>query len=168
MTTWENVEVPAGSYIGWGAEPGQIVIGKVLAYNPTGGTDFAGAPCPELQLELLEPAYSMNKAGERFDYDKGQLVNINAGGANLKRGVTAAQPNAGDLIKIEFEKIEPLKGGKSVKCFAISIARGGGNTTQAAAPAPAADGALVKPDNFPQQNWDDLSDDAKRAVLSAQ
>ena len=86
MTNWENIEVPAGSYIGWGTEPGQTVIGKVLGFNMTGGTDFSGAPCPELQLELIEPGYSMNKDNQRFDYQAGQLVNINAGGANLKRG----------------------------------------------------------------------------------
>lgn len=123
MTNWENIEVPAGSYIGWGTEPGQTVIGKVLGFNMTGGTDFSGAPCPELQLELIEPGYSMNKDNQRFDYQAGQLVNINAGGANLKRGVTAAQPAPGDLIKIELEKLEPLSGGRSVKVFAISIAR---------------------------------------------
>lgn len=180
-TNWETVDVPAGSYIGWGATPGQVVIGKVIGFNPTGGTDFAGAPCPELNLELIEPAYSMNKENQRFDYDAGQLVNINAGGANLKRGVMAAQPAIGDLIKIAFDKIEPLSGGRSVKCFSISIARGAGKAGQAPAgtppqqqaqqPAPTAAavaGEPVKPDNFPQEVWDTLAPEARAAVLAQQ
>ena len=59
MTNWENIEVPAGSYIGWGTEPGQTVIGKVLGFNMTGGTDFGrlsilevtGDPQPKLVWE---------------------------------------------------------------------------------------------------------------------
>lgn len=181
MTNWESVDVPAGSYIGWGTEPGQTVIGKVLTFNMTGGTDFSGAPCPELQLELIEPAYSMNKDGQRFDYDAGQLVNINAGGANLKRGVTAAQPSPGDLIKIALEKLEPLSGGRSVKVFAIYIARGAGKSTaapaaapppqpQAAAATPAAAAAqdlATPPKDVDPAFWATLGEAQKRAYYDA-
>lgn len=178
MTNWENIEVPAGSYIGWGTEPGQTVIGKVLGFNMTGGTDFSGAPCPELQLELIEPGYSMSKDNQRFDYQAGQLVNINAGGANLKRGVTAAQPAPGDLIKIELEKLEPLSGGRSVKVFAISIARGAGKATAAPAAAPPAPAQapavtaavpdlVTPPDGVDPAFWATLDDAQKRAYHDA-
>ena len=120
----------------------------------------------------------MNKDNQRFDYQAGQLVNINAGGANLKRGVTAAQPAPGDLIKIELEKLEPLSGGRSVKVFAISIAREQagdrrpGRCTPAPAQAPAvtaaAPAALVTPpDGVDPAFWATLDDAQKRAYHDA-
>lgn len=168
MTNWESVDVPAGSYIGWGTEPGQTVIGKVLTYNPTGGTNFAGDTCPELNLELIEPTYSVNKAGERFTHEAGQLVVVSAGGANLKRGVVAAQPQTGDLIKIELEKLEPLSGGRTVKVFKIAIARGGGRsaTPQATPVAPSTDLA-TPPDDVDPAFWSTLGDAQKRAYHDA-
>jgi len=50
--SWETVEVPRGSYIGWGTKPGQQVTGRITDYDPTGATDFAGEPVPHLEVEL--------------------------------------------------------------------------------------------------------------------
>lgn len=122
---FETVDVPAGAYIGWAPNPGQTVVGKVLAYQQAGGTDFGGDPCPQLSLELLEPAFSVNKMGDRTDFNTGDLVVINAGLANLKRNVVAAQPQAGDVVKIEFTSLERSANGQ-VKVFKIGIARGAG------------------------------------------
>lgn len=126
MPDWETIEVPRGGYIGWGTKPGQHVTGRVMDYDPVGGTDFYDQPCPSLAVELTEPAASFNKDGERSEHDAGELVQLNAGQVSLKRALRAADPKPGDLVKITLDTIVPLKGGKTVKEFGIKIARGSG------------------------------------------
>lgn len=132
--SFETVDVPAGAYIGWGTKPGQHVTGKVLDYSPAGGTNFAGDPCPQLSVELVDKAASFNKEGERRDYDPGELVVLNAGQANLKRGITAAQPARGDVIKITLDELQKTANG-TVKVFKIQIARGAAAASTPAPPA---------------------------------
>lgn len=138
---WEEIDVPRGAYIGWGEHVGQHITGRVLDYDPTGGTDFAGNPCPQLSVELIEPAASFNKVGERTDYPAGDLVVLNAGQVSLKRALRAADPSAGDLIKITLSNLVKTANG-TVKEMAVRIARGAGGaptanpfTQQAGAPA---------------------------------
>jgi hypothetical protein len=144
-TNWEEVSVPRGAYVGWGTTPGQHVTGKVLEYSPTGGTNYAGDPCPQLSVELIEPAASFNKAGERTDFPAGEFVVITCGQASLKRAVQAAALSVGDLVKITFSGTYKSANGEG-KEFAIKVARGAaqhatpqpatgfGNTPQAAPP----------------------------------
>lgn len=131
---WEEIAVPAGSFIGWGTKPGQHVTGKVLDYEPSGGTDFNDDPCPQLTVELAEPAASFNKDGDRTDYPAGELVILTCGLVSLKRAVRAASPNPGDMIKITLTGLVKTARG-TVKEMGIKIARG---TTPTPAPAPAA------------------------------
>ncbi len=130
MTEWEDVEVPKGAYIGWGSKSGQHVTGKVLDYNPVGGTDFYNEACPSIAVELTEKAASFNKEGARTEFEAGELVQLNAGQVSLKRALRAADPKPGDLVKITLSAIVPLQGGKTVKEFAIKIARGAGASTK--------------------------------------
>ena len=123
MTNWETIEVPRGAYISWGNKPGQHVTGKVLGYDPAGGTDFAGNSCPSVEIELIEPAASINKEGERADHMAGEIVQLNAGQVSLKRALRAADPNIGDLVKIELSNLAKTTNG-TVKEFSIKIARG--------------------------------------------
>ena len=125
MTTWETVEVPRGSFIGWGTKKGQHVTGKVLDYQPEGGTDFNQAPCPSATIELTESAASFNKDGDRSEHEAGSLVQLNAGQVSLKRALRAADPAPGDLIKITLVNLAKTDKG-SVKEFDIKIARGAG------------------------------------------
>ena len=134
MTTWETVEVPRGAYIGWGSKKGQHVTGKVLDYQPEGGTDFNQAPCPSATIELTESAASFNKDGDRSEHEAGSLVQLNAGQVSLKRALRAADPSPGDLIKITLVNLAKTDKG-SVKEFDIKIARGAGGKV---APKPAA------------------------------
>lgn len=131
MTTynWEQVEVPRGAFVSWGEQTGQHVTGKVLSYDPQGGTDFKGNPCPQLAVELIEPAASINKQGERTDFPVGELVVLNAGQVSLKRAVNAASLNPGDLVKIVLENLVSTANG-SVKEFSIKVARGAGGNTK--------------------------------------
>jgi len=131
MTEWEDVEVPRGAYISWGQKPSQHVTGKVLEYSLNGGTDFAGNPCPSIAIELTETAASINKEGERTNFDAGEIVQLNAGQVSLKRALRAADPSPGDLVKITLENLAKTSNG-TVKEFGIKIARGAGVSSKPA------------------------------------
>jgi hypothetical protein len=132
MTDWEEVEVPRGAYISWGAKTGQHVTGKVLEYSLDGGTDFSGNRCPSITIELTEKAASINKDGERTDFDDGEIVQLNAGQVSLKRALRAADPSPGDLVKITLENLAKTSNG-TVKEFGIKIARGAAASAKPAA-----------------------------------
>lgn len=139
---WEDVEVPRGAFISWGTKKGQHVTGKVLSYEADGGTDFDGKPCPALSIELIEPAASFNRFGERSNYDVGEIVQLNAGQVSLKRAVRAADPKPGDIVKIILSNMAKTDKGE-VKEFDIKIARNAasnnGKPKAKAAAAPADD-----------------------------
>jgi len=120
-TPWETVQAPRGAYISWG-QVGQRVTGQVLSYSEDGGTDFNGKPCPQLEVELTEPAYSVNREGQRSEFGVGEIVVINAGQVSLKRNLRAARPKYGDLVQIEYARnIKADRG--NVKEFEMKIAR---------------------------------------------
>jgi hypothetical protein len=143
---WETVDVPQGAFIGWGTREGQHVTGKVLTYGAAAGSDFDGNPCPQLTIELIEPAASFNKAGERTNYPAGELVSLTVGQYGLKAAVIRANPEPGDLLKITLTGVSKTNKGNDIKNFDLKIARGAGggspyigngNRTQPAAqPAP--------------------------------
>ena len=126
MTTWETIEAPSGSFIGWGTKKSQHVTGRVVEYAIDGGTDFNGGKCPMLSIELTEKAASFNKEGERTDHEAGSLVNITAGQVKLKSVITRADPTPGDLIKVELTGVTKTANGNTLKEFDIKIARGAG------------------------------------------
>lgn len=130
---WEDVDVPRGAYISWGDKTGQHVTGSVLAYDPDGGTDFNGHPCPQLQIELSTPAASISKDGTRTDFPAGELVVLNCGQVSLRRAVRAADLKAGDSVKIILSNLVKVDKG-TVKEYSIKVARGAGRK---ASPAPA-------------------------------
>src|SRR5215216_378016 len=139
MTTyqWEDVDVPRGAFISWGTTVNQHVTGKVLSYDPQGGTDFNGNSCPQLAVELIEPAASINKAGQRTDFPAGELVVLNCGQVSLKRAVQAASLNPGDLVKIVLSNLVRTSNGE-VKEFELKVARGAGGNIQQPKPSPLA------------------------------
>ena len=52
---YEKVEVPRGTFVGWGLKPGQKMTARVLSYSDTDGRDFNGETCPLVVAELTEP-----------------------------------------------------------------------------------------------------------------
>lgn len=129
---FETVSVPAGAFIGWHDQPGQVVTGKVLDYDQAGGQDFNGGACPQMVLELVDAASSFNKQGDRTDFQAGEMVTITAGQANLRRSVIAAQLNVGDIVRITRSGNAKTDKG-TVKLFELQVARGAGGGQ----PAPA-------------------------------
>ena len=118
----ETINVPAGAYIGWAPNPGQVVKGYVTEYQIAGATDFAGAACPLLSIELTEAAYSVNKDLQRTDFGAGEQINITCGQANLKRNVQAANLLPGDYIELTYKETTKTANG-TVKIFALGVAR---------------------------------------------
>lgn len=161
MTVWEEVSVPKGAYIGWG-KIGQKVVGRVLNFELEGGTDFNDKPCPLLELELIEPADSYNKSGEQSSYGVGDLICITAGQVSLKRALKKADPEKGDLIKIEFTSEARTKNG-TVKEFTVQVARGAGGSASSSASKSAP--AEEIPEGFSAEEWAALSDQAKDILL---
>ena len=119
----EEIDVPRGAYISWGDEPGQYVAGKVLTYDVVGGTDANDQVCPQVSLELVEPAYSVNRKGIRTDYPAGEPVVLNCGQVSLKRGIKKAVPEPGAFVKIELVNLVPVNKGE-VKEFKIILIPG--------------------------------------------
>lgn len=142
--SFSDVDVPQGAYIGWADVPGQVVTGKVLSFDLEGGTDFAGKVCPQLEVELIEPAYSVNKAGARTDFGAGEFVVITCGLANLKRNIRAADPHPGDVIKLTYSETASSANG-TVKIFRTQIARGAAGQSERAATAPQAPAPVTAP-----------------------
>ena len=129
MVAWEKVEVPpSGHFIGWGRKEGQHVTGEVVEYDETGGTDFGGKVCPQIEVLLTERAASFNKAGDRTNYEPGERVVITCGSYELKRAIPAADPHVGDMIKVVMDGEDDLPNGNTVKRFSLQVARGGGDT----------------------------------------
>src|SRR5258708_24604576 len=118
MADWETIDVPRGTFIGWGNRKGQHVTGEVLDYDTTGGTDYDGNPCPQLEIELTEKASSFTKDGDRTIYDPGELVLVTCGQVSLKRAVKKADPERGDLLKVKLDDMVKVANG-TVKEFII-------------------------------------------------
>lgn len=124
MPDYKTVEVPRGTFIGWGLKPGQVVSVKVVSFDPTGGSDANDKPCPQLVGTLLEAADSYRDQGTTLQrIDAGEMVTVTAGIANLKAGLLAADPKPGDYVRMEFvDTYKTTKGtGKEIK---VQIARG--------------------------------------------
>jgi len=132
MVEYEKVEAPRGAFIGWGNKSGQHVTGTVLDYDEHGGTDYAGRPCPLLEVELTERAASFDKELDRTNFDAGELVMLTCGQTALKRHIKKAEPKRGDAIKITLDRTEKSANG-TVKVFDVQIARGKGKISENAA-----------------------------------
>ena len=129
---WETIEAPRGAYISWGSRVGQHVTGKVIDYDVTGGRDQKDNAVPLLSVELSERAASINKEGQRTDYNAGELVNLTVSQVSLKRNLRVADPQRGDKIKIMLANLVKTSNG-TVKEFEVKIARGRkGNAQQPA------------------------------------
>ncbi|WP_100483791.1 type 1 glutamine amidotransferase family protein [Mycobacteroides abscessus] len=123
----EEIDIPKGSFIGWGMTKGQHVTGKVLEYSDTGGKDTKDNICPQVTVELTEPAASFNKIGTRTDYGIGDLVSVTGSQVQLKRGLKVAAPSPGDLVKITLTDVKVLPNTNTLKEFSIKVARGAGS-----------------------------------------
>jgi hypothetical protein len=119
---FEDVEVPQGTFIGWG-KIGQTIRGRVITYSATGGRSFNGDDCPQVVLELtLDATNYKDKGTTEENLSSGELVTITAGQANLSRALEAANPAKGDELRIKFDDTYKTAQGTG-KSFKVQIAR---------------------------------------------
>jgi len=120
---FEDIDIPQGSFIGW-AELGQTVIGNVVSYSNDGATDFNDQPCPQLVVELTEPAVTFkDKGATRETLDAGEFATITAGQANLRKALQVSLVAVGDIVRIKYESNYKTGKGEG-KAFKVQVARG--------------------------------------------
>ena len=124
MPEFEKVEIPRGKFIGWAKKPPQLVTIKVMSFDPTGGTDGNGRICPQMIGTLTEACDNYREAGtvkERLEAD--ELVTLQAGIVNLKKGLLQADPKPGDIVRMDFNDTYPTTNGNPGKVIEVLIAR---------------------------------------------
>lgn len=120
---WEDVQVPRGTFVGWGNKPGQKMTARVLSYSETDGSDFAGNPCPQVVAELVEPFTNYrDKGATEEQLAAGEIVSITCGQANLKRTVRAAALEPGNLFQLTFVETYKTAQGEG-KAFEMKVNR---------------------------------------------
>lgn len=120
---FEKVEVPRGTFIGWGAKPGQKMTAKVVAYGDEDGRDFNGNACPLVVAELIEPFTNYrDKGATKEELAAGELISMTCGIANLKRHVKAAALQPGNVFQLEFTELYKTDQGDG-KAFEMQVAR---------------------------------------------
>jgi hypothetical protein len=125
VTNWDDeIESSAGGFYGWGERVGQKMTGGILDYNPTGGSDFNGNPCPLLIAELTEESYSHNTSSGWTKLTAGETVKITCGLGSLNEAVRLAKLSGGDLVQIELAELKPTNKGNPAKIFKVRVARG--------------------------------------------
>jgi len=134
MPEFQKIEIPQGTFIGWGRKGQQVTV-KVLSFDPTGGTDFNQKTCPQMIGELAADCTNYKDKGMTEETLRaGEMVTVTAGVANLKRGLLAADPHPGDLVRMTFADTYKTANGDG-KVIDVEIARGAG--------APAASGVAA-------------------------
>ena len=136
-TTWEDVEIPQGSFIGW-HEIGQKVTGKVVSFAAEGGTDFNQNPCPQIVIELTESALNFKEKGAEREtitdpttvFNRAAAAGVNSEAfmacvsvtkGKLKDAVKLATGEKGKALDARIETI--LAGCTETKAAAPSLAK---------------------------------------------
>ncbi len=124
---WDDpaMAVTESDFIDWTAV-GQSVEGKLVGV--TQGTDFNGAPCPQLEIET--------ESGTKT---------VTCGQADIKAKVIALRPAAGQRIRIDFSAVKPTASGFKKKIFDVQYPVAAPAATPAPAAAPAAAVASDEP-----------------------
>jgi hypothetical protein len=134
MPEWKKVEVPQGTYIGFGPKattPPQVVTIDVLDYDEFGGTDFNGKVCPQLAGTLVEDCTSWRDKGTTKETLKaGAMVQVTCGLANLKKAIKACEPKRADLVRMTHTEDVKVSDG-TVKVIEVEHAPGAGKGRRA-------------------------------------
>jgi hypothetical protein len=147
---WEEIDVPQGSYMSWASRPGQRVVGKIIDYDPRGGTDLNDQPCPLITVLLAEATYAVNKDGDRKEFAADDMIMVNCSLYNLKKAIKFANVERGDMINIHYNDVVRVDKGDA-KQFKIKVLRGSkaNSRDQGAAGAPQYAGTVPRNDDPP-------------------
>ncbi len=81
-------------------------------------------PCPQLIGTVTEDCDNYREKGTVHERVKaGEMVTVNGGIANLKKGLLLADPTPGDLVRMAFVDTYKTKEGEG-KVIQVEIARG--------------------------------------------
>jgi len=102
MADFKTIDVPTGRFISWGKLDQQVTV-RVVSFDPTGGRDFQNNICPQLIGTLTEACDNYRDKGATHErLDAGEMVTVNGGVANLKKGLLMADPKPGDLVRMTY------------------------------------------------------------------
>jgi hypothetical protein len=102
MPEFTTIEVPTGKFISWGKLAQQVTV-RTVAFDPVGGRDFNNNICPQLIGTLTEDCDNYRERGTVHERLRaGEMVTVNGGVANLKKGLLMADPKPGDLVRLTF------------------------------------------------------------------
>lgn len=118
---FEKVDVPEGTFIGWGTKPNQAVVGEVRDYSETAGKDYDKEPCPLVTVKLTETAHSFVK-GKWSSFEPGTVVLVTCGQPKLKQAIKFAEPKRGNLIKIVLTGLQDTANGE-MKLYEVYMDR---------------------------------------------
>jgi hypothetical protein len=128
---WKEIEVPAGKFISWG-KLGQEVTVKVFDFDPVGGKDFNGNVCPRLMGTLVDDADNYRDLRGDRTHERlkaGEMVTVEGGTANLKKGLLLCDPKRGDLVRLTYEDTYETAAGKG-KVIKVQHKAGSGDSDE--------------------------------------
>ncbi len=134
MTEWKKIDT-ASQFISWG-KLGQQVELEVVAYDPAGGLDFAGNPCPRVLGVLTADCdnyKNLRTGGEHVRLTAGTQVTVDGAVANLRRALTIASPARGDKMRFTFADTYKTESGNPGKVIEVEIVRADPNLPPTAA-----------------------------------
>lgn len=134
MTEWKKIDT-ASQFISWG-KLGQQVELEVVAYDPAGGVDFKGNPCPRVLGVLTADCDNYRNLRTSTELDRltaGTQVTVDGGLTNLRQKLIIASPARGDKMRFTFADTYQTESGIPGKVIEVEISRAGHNPTPAAA-----------------------------------
>jgi hypothetical protein len=114
MSIWDDPSLASGGDYVRFENPGDSVVGDVLNVGLHTWAD--GKVSAQLTIRT----------------DDGNDVTLTAGQVRLASALREQKPEAGDRIKVVFTEVEKRPGGKTMKHFDVSVAKGGAKGTTAA------------------------------------
>lgn len=139
MSIWDDAEIRTGGEFVKFDNIGDTVTGTITAIRKHQFDD--GKVVPQLFLDV-----------------DGEERTLTAGQVRLKAALAEQRPDVGDTLTVTLSNVEKRTGGKTLKHFDVSIARGG-STPAAPAAAPAVSPSVPT-------TTDQLTDE-QRAALAA-
>ena len=115
MSIWDDPALATGGDYVKFETPGDEVVGDVINVGLHTWDD--GSVCPKLTIRT----------------DDGNDVTLTAGQVRLKAALFEQRPDTGDRIRVKFTEVEKRPGGRTLKHFAVDVAKGGAKGTVAAA-----------------------------------
>jgi len=111
---FEPVTVPGAGWTKF-PEPGTSYVLQFVSYDPTGGHDFDGNPCPEYLM---------------IDTTDGEFIRLTADKNTIRDGMAACSLRPNDVVKITRAEDGESKTGRTYHKYEFAVARGKGQPVE--------------------------------------